>query len=565
MAASTRLRSSIEIVNNGGSGKRAAVAPYQMTDTRLSYGWANTLIEAATPKDDRESLPLVDYDFHRVITSMGRRTLFSMARTMVWRIPPLWAAIQEQANLATSPFTPRYMGANKAWGEQASEWLANWHQVMCMEGWPYDYETFCELLVTAPIVDGEIHVMLTEDGSGNARTQFIPAHRVGARWVTGGSCRVRYEGNQLFIDDNLVDDSLPYSFSETIEWTAPVIDGVIVDGQSKPIAYRIYDDPAVSGTFRDISARSCFPAFFPQIAGQLHGISLLATSIFDWQDWREFKRWENLAQKAFSTRTIVETNESGEADEAKMLIQSAGTFNTDGGKATLPTQKLDAGTITYLKARSGSTLQAFNWNDRPGRNTQDWQEMTARDAMAGTEWSIFFSLDPKHVGGAPMRVVVDRLNRVLRKRRRVVSKAVRRVDVYALAKAIKRGDLPMDPDWFRWTYQGPPDMTADRRYDAQTDQMEYQLGWSTLQDIEDRRNGSWLLKREQKEAEVRDLYSRARKINEEFGIPIQEAAARLEMAGNAFINLGENVTDSDTKDSLSPSNKQGEPVKPNQK
>lgn len=548
MPSELKTAAELAMGNNGHSQVRfrAATPAYDMVDTRLSYGWANTLIKAATPEDSRINPALVDYDFHRTITSIGRRTLYSLARVMFWQIPPLQAAILEQATLTACPFLPRYVGKNTTWGEQASEWLDQWHQVMCVEGWPYDYHSFCEILVGESIVDGEIHTLLTEDGSANARVQFIPAHRIGSRYQTGGVCKVTYDGNRLFIDDQLIDGSLPYEFKQKVEWRAPIIDGVIVDAQARPIAYRVYEDPAVSGRSRDLSARSCFPSFFPIVAGQLHGISLLASSVYDWQDWREFKSFEQLAQKVFSSRTIVETNETGEADAAKALIRTPAAFDSNGNQTELPSQALTPGGYNYLKAKAGTSLAAFDWHDRPGRNAQDWQEMTVRDAMRGTEWDAFFSLDPKSVGGAPMRVVVDRINRVVRKRRRLLSKNLHRVDVFALAKAISNGDLPFDADWFRWAYQGPPDVTADRRYDSQTDEMEWIRGWKSLdQVVEARGDGDWRRLREQKEREADDLYERAKRLADKFEISIQEAANRLELVGNQAFNMARRDTGGD--------------------
>ena len=330
----------------------------------------------------------------------------------------------------------------------------------------------------------------------------------------------------------MVDGNLPWSYSTPIEWLAPIIDGVIVDGQTKPIAYRVYDDPVVSAKYMDIGARNIFPTFMPVFPGQLRGISLLATSVFDWQDLKEFKDFEKLAQKAFSTRTIVEENETGDLDPAKSLVTSP-FRNPDNTIKTPATTQVNGGAYTIFKSQTGSKLTAFDWN-RPAQNSQNFMDTVVRDAFRGTEWDSFFSLDPKHVGGAPMRVIVDKICRVLKKRRRMLAKTTLRVDTYGLAKgALRDGSLPMDNDWYRWTYQGPPDPTADRRYDAQTDQMEYELGWSTLADIETRRNGDWMLKREQREVEVRDLFTRAQKIADEFGVSIQEACSQLSLIGQA--------------------------------
>ena len=171
--------------------------------------------------------------------------------------------------------------------------------------------------------------------------------------------------------------------------------------------------------------------------------------------------------------------------------------------------------------------------------------------MKGTGWDAFFSLDPKNVGGAPMRVIVDRINRVVKKSRRLLKKNVYRVVVYAIAKAIKNGDLPFDAEWYKWVFTGAPDLTADRRYDSQTDEMEYDRGWLTDSELAARRAGDWLRNRQQKEIEVRDLLTRGKNLADEFKISIQEAINRLSLQGTQAFSMarkdqGDNALAEDT-------------------
>ncbi len=252
-----------------------------------------------------------------------------------------------------------------------------------------------------------------------------------------------------------------------------------------------------------------------------------------------------IAQKAFASKTIVEENESGDIDSSRAIVATPASFDASGNKTSLDMMKLDKGAYTYFKSQTGSKLSAFNWGDRPGRGTQDFLDSTVRDAMRGTEWDAFFSVDPQHVGGAPMRVVVDRVNRTIKKRRRLIGKTVLRADVYALARAIASGQLPADPDWFRWTYRGQADVTADRRYETQTDKEEYEAGWTNLEDIEARRQGDWKQKRQQREDETMDLYERATRIADKFGVSVQEAANRLSLVGNNNFTMARRDTGTD--------------------
>jgi len=544
MALRTKARHSAKLPAPARNGFQAAAEPYKIVDRRSSFGYANTLIESATQTQDRKKVDLVDYDIHRTVSSFGRRTLMSLARTMVWRMPALAASILEQANLAVNPFQPIYLGSDERWGKQAREWLDGFHAVIDVAGWPYNYESYCESLIFNNVVDGDIFTLLTEDASGNARVQQIGAHRVGGRYQTGGTCAVRYEGNKLFIDKVLIDDSLPYTYATAVEWEAPIIDGVILDDLSRAIAYRVYYDPSVSDKYRDISSRNLFPAFLPIIPGQVRNFSLLASSIFDWQDLQEFKRWEMLAQKAFSTKTIVEENETGDVDTSKAVIASPATMDTDGNQTAPTMQKLDGGIYTYFKSNTGSKLTAFNSGDRPGRGTKDFMDATVRDAFRGTEWDVYFSLDPS-LGGAPMRTVVDRVNRTLKKRRRMVEMNVRRVDVYALAKAIKSGQLPANNEFWRWTYRPQADITADRRYESQTDIKEYEKGFVNLEDIVAKRSGDWLQRRTQREAEAHDKLTRAKALADEFDISIQEALNELGETGAVSFSMARRDTGED--------------------
>jgi hypothetical protein len=482
------------------------------------------LIEAATQTMDRGYTYPLDQDVHRTVSSLGRRTLMSLGRSIFWRFPALQGMVLEQANLAVSSFIAQYTGRKKAWGLMAEQVLGDWHKVMDVAGWPYDYDSYLQSLVIAPLIEGETFTLLTENPDGYPLVQTIPAHRVGKNASPEGTARVRFQGENLFIDDVLVDGSRPYAAGEVIEFEARIVDGVILDDYSRAIAYRV--DGELDQPSQDIPARNLFPAFCPIATGQVRGFSLLASSVFDWQDMSEWKRFEMLAQKVFSTRTLIETNETGDEDSAKSIIRTQATFDADGKKTDLDVQRLYGGTIQYLKAKTGSKIEAFGY-DRPGTGSREFLKTTLRDAFRGTEWDMFFSLDPQSVGGAPMRVIVEKINAVLGKRRRLVKKCCLRVDGYAIAKLMKLGVLPWDDDWYKWEYQGPGDVTADKKYDSDVDIQEIGHGIGTRK-LSCARRGLYLEEVDnQREAEADSDLVRAGRLASKHGISIQEALAVL--------------------------------------
>lgn len=528
-----------------------ASEPYRIIDRRSSSGWVsggNTLIEAARQTPDRAYTRPVDDDVHRTVSSFGRRTLMSLGRSIFWKFPALQGMVLEQANLAVSSFIPQFTGRDLEWGAQAEQMLGDWHKIMDVAGWPYDYDSFLQGLVISPLIEGETWLLLAQNADGYPLIQTIPAHRIGKFPSEKATVTVRFEGMNLWIDGVLVDDSRPYSTSAggapteapgagavpVIEFEARIVDGVIMDDYGRAIAYRV--DGAEAGQYQDIPARNLFPAFCPIATGQVRGFSLLASSVFDWQDMAEWKRFEMLAQKVFSTRTIIETNETGDEDTAKSVIRSAATFDGEGRKTDLDVQRLFGGTIQYMKAGTGSKVEAFGY-DRPGTGSREFLKTTLRDAFRGTEWDMFFSLDPQSVGGAPMRVIVEKINSVLGKRRKLVKKCCMRVDGYALAKFMKLGLLPWNDEWYKWDYQGPGEVTADKKYDSDVDIQEIGQGIGTrkracavrglyLEDVD-----------RQREAEADADLAAAGRLAKKHGITVQEALAVLRPVRNSSSTL----------------------------
>src|SRR6266496_3912087 len=266
-----------------------ATPAYKVIDRRgTSGGGANWMVDAARPNLDRQRIPLQDRDFHRNITSYGRRRLRSVCRWMFWNIPALQGAILEQANLAVSSFLPQYFGDDKEWGDQAENWLFNWHKIFDIAGPPMNRRTWLRFLIVTQFTDGGMGTLLTGVPSGNdplgyPMIQTIPAHRIRSQhpFVEGG----QFDG-------------------------ARIIDGVIVNDYGRALAYRVYGEGstgAESDDYQDIPARDMFLTYDPMAPGQVRELPLLASSVFNFQDSAEFDRFEMLAQKAFSAHTLLET------------------------------------------------------------------------------------------------------------------------------------------------------------------------------------------------------------------------------------------------------------------
>lgn len=458
---------------------------------------------------------MLDRDTHRNITPLGRRTLLTLGRWLYWNVSAVRGAVNEMCDLAVPSYIAQFEGEDQVWGTRVEDWLREHDKICDVRGWPFSMCSYRKNLIRGIINEGDIGTLLTQTATGYPMIQVIPAHRIGSnRWwtidiVQGGP----YDG-------------------------ARIIDGVILDDIGRPIAYRILgEDPNNSEVFQDVPAKDMFLSFLIETPDQIRGISALGASVFDWKDVKEARDFELLVQKLGASIGLIETNETGEADRAKGLMQrSSANFNDDQTLATTATETIDGVTIRYHRAGSNAKLEAYK-NDRPTSNQHEFRADVVREALNGLGWSVDYSLNPTKIGGAPLRVVVDRLNRKLECiRSEIVQPAQARIDGYRVAKVMDnpaRTDkqtilFPFNQDWWRWSYQGPAKLTADAKYESDVNLQERRSGNKSLSKSAAESGEYWRDLRGQREIEARDLLTRAMALSREFGIKIELALSILE-------------------------------------
>lgn len=496
-------------------------APLTFLEKKWAAGYgSNKLIRAATQTPDRVNIEPLDRDIHRSISPMGRRVLMSIGRWLYWNVSAVRGTVNEMADLAVASYIPQFEGADQAWGTQVENWMHEHDKICDVRGWPFTMSTYRKNLVRGVIVDGDMATMLVKNRDGYPMIQVFPAHRIGSKFgdavVKGGV----YDG-------------------------AKIIDGCIMDDQGRVIAYRVMlsDSPIDSENYQDVPARDLFLSYLIETPDQVRGISTLGASCFDWQDVSEARRFELIAQKLGSSIGIIETNETGEADRSKKLLTRTAAANfdqTDSGTkthlSTTATETVDGVSVRYHRAGSGSKIEAFQ-NDRPTANQQAFRDDVIREALHGMGWSFDFSYNPTKIGGAPMRVVVDRINRKLEcLREDVVMPAQRRIDGYRVACVMDnpaRTDkqvtlFPFNEDWFKWSYQGPAKLTADAKYQSSVDIEERKAGLKTLAKSAAERGDYWKDLRKQNQDEVTDLLERAKELSDKHGVSMEVCLTLLQ-------------------------------------
>ena len=427
----------------------------------------------------------------------------TVGRYLYQRDPIVTGCIDQMAGLAAQVVTPQFDGEDTDWGNLAESWLYENDKWIDVRGHAYNMHDQDELILAHIIRDGDIAELLTEDEDGNPKTQLILGHRIGCRGY--------------MYEDKI--KSGPFSGQR-------ILDGVILGDSMEAIGFRVLGDNLDAD--RDFSVNDMRLHFRPKYADQVRGFSWLGAAALGIQDVHESRRLELIAQKNFAGRTVIEHNETGTPDSGTATIITAGVEATATEEATAPVygQSIEGGAVTYFRAGSNSKIE-IPVGDRPTMNQREFAEGIIRQAIHSLGWSVDYALDPTKAGGANMRIVVENCNRTLDILRGILTKRRKWVDAWRIAKAIKNGRIPQNPDWWKWEYQYAARLTADKKYDSQTDINEMTSGVGTQADACARKGLWWQDVNKQKERELRDKLTRAKAVAADFGITIQEAMVHL--------------------------------------
>lgn len=415
----------------------------------------------------RRPLRSLNKETRQLIPTGTHQQLISAGRWLFGNFAPVRGALLEQCTYSVQPFIPQYVGKDLEWGERAESWLRDWHKIMDIQG-RCDFEEFLYLSLLSIKRDGDVGVLLTNTAGGYPAVQLIPAHRIASR--TQGA----NEHN-----------------------------GVITNKQGRAVSYMIDGE-------RKVSARDLAVSFFPEWSDQGRGITPLSAVTGDLQDVKELREYELNAQKAASSIALIEHNEDGYADDSEAFIDQT----IDDGNLTTTLETLEGGAIRYFRAGSGSKIEVLDRN-RPGANAQEFENTILRSAFQALEWPYDLSLDPTKIGGAVVRLVTAKAQRTVEKNQRLVRKIAKRIDGYALAKAMKLGLLPQpkNGDWYSWHYQGPRKISVDGGRDAAAGREDYKLGLTTLQELYADRGLHWEDEVEKRITEQRFVLDLANKYN----------------------------------------------------
>jgi lambda family portal protein len=473
-------------------------------------GSGNRLIPAATQTSRRKQVPLLDFDVHRNVTNYGRRTMQTLGRHLFCASSVVRGTINDMAMHAGGRLTCEYRGETPEFKKAVERWVYQNDRICDIAGWPYSARLWRKNLVRAALMDGDMGTLLCKDENGQARIQCIPGHRIGSN-----------PGKELV-------EGGPFD-------GAAIIEGVIIGDQLQPLGYRVLtgDSPNDYQSFVDVPADRMMLNFVPLFVGQLRGFSLVGFDAWTHQDVNESDIFELLAQKAGAGRVFQEWNETGEPAAGSDFAVGPGA-GVSGAQTPsgLWREVIDEGINTYFKSSDpNQKLEAVKF-DRPSANQREFKEGKLRETFYSAGWSLDFGLNPTKIGGAPLRVLVDRINaRIEDLQCELIEPAARRFDAFRIPVAmLETKELPFVPDWWMLEYQPGARLTGDRKYDSDVriQEIKFNLRSRASGCMENGEGDDDVLESNAKS--VDRLFGKAQELATKYKIPFAMALERLEQA-----------------------------------
>lgn len=348
-------------------------------------------------------------------------------RELYWTYKLVRGAVNEIARHVGADMTTTFTGEDQDWGNQALAWMRSHDQRIDSRGRGYTAKRLRQDIVRHCLLDGENGILLTRAVNGSPKVQFIH----------GDFC-----------------DTPIHSATGTV------------------LGYEINGNP--------VSTDDLIWVTLPGFEVQGRGISPVGLAREEWMDLGEWKLNELAGIRAWATRTMKVKNDTGEPI-TRDFSDDVPTSNTTAPKVTH--ERLDRAGIEYIRAGEGADVEGFDGLNRPTLSTQEFMSREIREHFFALGWNVFYALDQAGAGGASIRVAADRVRgTAMEYFDYLIAATMRRVDPYRLAVAVQLGELPPPPDtnhFFAFSYDGGREVTADRRYRAQTDQLELELGITT--------------------------------------------------------------------------------------
>lgn len=464
------------------------------------------------------------------VSEYDRWELVNYSRQLYAQVDVLGTAVDQKNSWAFGDaWDPHYLGKNKKWGEEASEFLKFQFYPTCnLRGPLYDLKRSLTLSGRAWDVDGDDCMILTESESGFPQLAFFPATRIGMQ-ATG--TRGNMDNSKPGAGPKATVNGGPFD-------GAKIFDGVIYNRNDRVIGLRIVGE---EGKVQDISAYNADLAYEPTWSDQGRGIPRIATSLLKWMNLQDIDEFLQRGMKRAAAIGLKFKNEQGEAGlgneiitaEQDATIQALGpneTQVTGGEKPSVYYEEIEGGEMYYLNSTTGEEIEPLEYKN-PHPNSEAFVERVQRGAISSVGW-LYELLNLSSTGRAPSRLACDIANQNIWERQSSGYRRWKRAIGYAIAKAMKNGYLSRNEDGadpYMWEPGYPKQLSVDAGNDEQADRENLKIGTTSKTILAQKKGYHRMEIAHHRAREVRELIADARAISQENPeVPFERAMELLE-------------------------------------
>ena len=447
-------------------------------------------------------------DADKAIDSTDRRQLVEISRKLFSTMGELTAASKQKASwVVGGGFDPIYKGSNKAWGEIAANWLKDkWYPTCNPKGFAYDFKTCLKIASRLLDRDGDLLQVYTKDANGYPLIQYIETHNIGHRTLN---------------NNGVIPDGAYAGHT--------IVDGVVYDSNSKPIAYYISQGSDEKDDII-ISTQDAALLMDAEFFSNGRGLPILSAALGDALNLQEIRFYLSQVVKQESMIQIVETNVGGGAPLEyttnfatlnNLVPSTTGNMLTDPSNSNsiynLVPMEVKSGGTSYLKANSGEKLESFK-TARPAADTQNFVKGIEKIMLSALGWPHELMLSAQENGGVSTRGIAEMARKTIGERQALLEKYAHTAIIYALSCAMESGLIPKNytEDYTQWGFSRGAQLVLDAGYERAADLNDYRMGIKSMDDITRKYGKSANSVRDQLSSETSDLLRRAIELNKQY-------------------------------------------------
>jgi capsid protein len=254
-------------------------------------------------------------------------------------------------------------------------------------------------------------------------------------------------------------------------------DGIAFDKHGAPVFYRFIED---DGSVKDVAAAQVLHIFDPESPSMSRATSPLQHGANHILDEQELLALEKHAVKVNSDAALVITTGSGNLDDGEEGDFKVTTEEEEAeGSDPKAIQKITGGKVVTLAA--GEDFESFE-SKRPSPTFNGFITTLRRDAVNGA-LPYEFTADPSDVGGAGVRLVVTKADRMFSMRQGVIiNRCIEAVWFFVIGTKIERREIAPFADWWEISCVTPRKITTDAARDSAANRADVEMGLKCLGD-----------------------------------------------------------------------------------